>query len=134
MPQLPIIVLMRRNMRGNNLLLLLEILFIESPIFFSYCRDKIHGLEYPPGQRIIIKSINNTSKPESENIFPFECKFHLSLLFISIYLSAAVEKGGAGRTGVQLSYYCFIELSQHHHHHHHRKNHFQVSHYHHQSH
>lgn len=36
-------------------------------------REKIHGLEYPPGQRIIIKAISNSTKPESE-IFPFDCK------------------------------------------------------------
>ncbi|XP_031632617.1 RNA-binding protein 45 isoform X2 [Contarinia nasturtii] len=38
----------------------------------QYAREKIHGLEYPPGQRIIIKAINCTTKPEAENIFAFE--------------------------------------------------------------
>lgn len=47
---------------------------------FRLDREKIHGLEYPPGQRIIIKAITNsttttsTTKPEPENIFSFDCK------------------------------------------------------------
>lgn len=44
-------------------------------------REKIHGLEYPPGQRIIIKALNSgssssstTGKPEPENIFTFDSR------------------------------------------------------------
>lgn len=88
-------------MRGMNLIceeILFSFPFIESSLLI-YCRDKIHGLEYPPGQRIIIKSINNTSKPENENIFPFECKFHSLLLFISIFISRTFEMAGKGGGG-----------------------------------
>lgn len=39
----------------------------------QYAREKLHGLEYPPGQRLIIKPLNET-KPTTESLFPFDSK------------------------------------------------------------
>lgn len=35
-------------------------------------REKLHGLEYPPGERIIIRPVANDKKPTQEKLFPFE--------------------------------------------------------------
>lgn len=48
-------------------------LFTYYHFFILRNREKIHGLEYPPGQRIIIKTLPASGKSESE-VFPFDCK------------------------------------------------------------
>lgn len=42
--------------------------------FFVLYRDKLHALEYPPGERLIIKPIIDI-KPSAESVFPFDGKF-----------------------------------------------------------
>lgn len=46
----------------------------------QYAREKLHGLEYPPGQRLIIKPLNDV-KTNTEALFPFDCKFHSFFTF-----------------------------------------------------
>lgn len=37
----------------------------------AYARDKLHALEYPPGERLIIKP-GIDLKPSADNVFPFD--------------------------------------------------------------
>lgn len=83
LPQ-PTVVLMQHNMHGmfKDLFSFFQtkLKFKQFVVVVVVCREKIHGLEYPPGQRIIIKAINSSSssssnsKPEAESIFTFDCK------------------------------------------------------------
>lgn len=38
----------------------------------AYAREKIHGLEYPPCERIIINKLFSDVKVNTDNVFPFD--------------------------------------------------------------
>jgi len=47
----------------------------------AYAKEKIHGLEYPPGERLIVKAgldLKIMGNINPDNIFPFDGKFLLS--------------------------------------------------------
>lgn len=49
--------------------------FEKTALIFSICSDKIHGFEYPPGQRIIVKPLNEIkSSHDHDAIFSFDGK------------------------------------------------------------
>lgn len=53
-----------------------------------HCREKLHGLEYPPGERIIIRPVVASDKKQNqEKLFPFEGPS--KELFCSVTLPAA---------------------------------------------
>lgn len=75
---------------------------VSTPFFYCF-REKLHALEYPPGERIIIKPIIDVKPTAESSLFPFEGPS--KELFCSVSLPAPAPMADPAATCVQR---CFI--------------------------
>lgn len=74
----PTTVTMQHNMHGKLHCVKITITVRDHFRFWLISSDKIHGFEYPPGQRIIVKPLNE-AKSNADAVFSFDGKCRVKL-------------------------------------------------------
>lgn len=71
----------------------------------SYAREKLHGLEYPPGERLIIKPVSDLKPSNADGLFAFDTPGSTKDVFCSVKLPDAQPMASST---AQTAQRCFV--------------------------